>query len=247
MKKLFFTLLVMTNILLTATCFAGAFAKSAGAETIIIGDVACYGEQALKQQFFLTFKDLMMEQLQNSHKVVVDDVYFNHDELKNISEIHMNAIVHSKNFVREKANIGLVRYYRNLNHTPKRGSDVYNLDADAKLRMNNIANICSTDYILFCNLKNAEVDIKHHNDSAMDWDSLKGTKVKLDIDYYLVNKNSGEVYAGTSSADKTSQVFDLLFVKYGKQFTTEQLLQTVLENQSKRIAEDITNKGIKKI
>lgn len=250
MKKFFVTLLVMLSTMVTASCFAGAFGAfngNAGAPRVVIGEVSCYGEQALKPQFFLTFKDLLTEQLQNTSKLAVEDIYFTPAAANVISEVHMNAIVHSKQFVREQANITLVRYYRNLDHEPEVSGDVYRLEPDIRLQLNNIDELSGADYVLFCNLKNVEVEEKHHNDAALPWEAVQGTKVKVDVDYYLVDKKSGIVYAGTSSVDKTAQVFDVMVMKYGKQLTPEQLLQNVLEKQAKRIVDDITNKGMKKM
>lgn len=244
MRKIVFLLLVISNVLMASTCFAGAFAKTAGLPAIAMGEVACYGEQSLKAQYLKNFEELLLDRLQSSDKVAVDYVSFSPASSALLSEVHMNAIVNSKYFVREQAKIALVRYYRSLDYTPTAKSDVFKLDSATRVKLSNINELTDTRYILFCNMRNAEVDVRHHGSTYNS--SLSGTKVKVDIDYYLVDKKSGTVYSGTSSADKGTQVYNLLVVRYGKQFTAEQLLQTVLETLTERIADDITQKGIKK-
>lgn len=240
MKKFIFLLVVMMNVIITSTCFAGAFAKTAGLPKIAVGEVASYGEHSLKQQFFPTFKELLLEQLQNSGKLEVVYTSFSPAESNVLSQVHMNAIVHSKLFVRERAKINLVRYFRSLDHTPKAAADVYKLDAFAKLALSSIDELAAADYVLFCDLQNAEVGDIHGTFN-------RGTRVKVEVNYYLVNKNNGLVYAETSNINKSSQLVNILLVRYGKEFTTEQILQTILEMHSEAIAKDITAKGIKKL
>lgn len=247
MKKFLLVIFMLLSMFMTSTCFAGAFGSKAGLSQIVIAEVTSYGEQTLKPQFFLTFKDLLIEQLQSSGKLAVDDVTFSAVAENDISVAHMNAIVNSKQFVREQARIDLVRYYRNLPYEPQPGSDVYQLDADVLSGLTNIAELNTADYLLFCNVKNVEVEDKHHTDTGLGVDVLQGSKVKVDIDYYLLANRSGTVYSGTSSVDKTAQVFNMIGVQYGKQLTTEQLLQNVLENQVKRISNDIIKKGLPKL
>lgn len=244
MRKFLFMLLLITNVLMTSTCFAGAFAKATALPAVVVGEVNCYGEQALKPQYLKSFEELLLDRLQSSDKVAVDYTSFSPASSSLLSEVHMNAIVNSKYFIREQAKINLVRYYRSLPYTPKPKSGVYKLDTDTRLKLSNVSELNDGSYILFCNMRNAEVDVRHHGSTYNS--SLAGTKVQVDIDYYLVDKKSGSVYSGTSSADKGTQVYNLLVVRYGKQFTAEQLLQTVLETLADRVAEDVTENGIRK-
>lgn len=247
MQKLFLTVVSILGVLISSTCFAGAFNRDAGLPKIVLGEVTCYGEQELKPQFFTTFEDILVEQLQDSGKVSVEDINFNDVQDNILTEVHMNAIVHSIQFVREQAKINLVQYYRNLGHKPEIGTNVYNLDPDVKSELSNISDLSLADFILFCNVKNIEVEGEENTDTGLGLTVQQGGKVKVDIDYYLVNSKSGVVYAGTSSVDKSSQVINMIGLNYGKKLTVEQMLQSVLENQAKRISNDVVKKGIKNL
>lgn len=263
MLKIVISLVLGFLLLLTApgVSFAGLFEQNANLPGLVVCEVKSFGENALRQEFFYTFEDLLREKLQASTKIKLEPKWSGNillpsgetatlDEAFNL--IHMDAIVNSSFFAQEEANgelrTYLQNYYQNkLRKVPylggKKKSSVYTLGSSLRNLVQEISTDKGVKYLLFCNLKNAEVDIKHHYDSS-GFQSLKGTKVKVDIDYYLINANNFKVYEAYSTNDKTAQIFDFIILKFGKQFTTQQLLQGVLEVQAEKIAKDLTEKGL---
>ena len=142
----------------------------------------------------------------------------------------------------------LVRYSESVSKKGKAKEETHFASGYMKAKMREVAREHNAKYLAFCNVKMVDVILKNPmTTSELDEQSLKGMKMRMAVDYYLVNADTGKVFAGTSFTDKTTQVVDLLFVKHGKTFTVQQLLHAILESQADRVADHISHEGLDKV
>lgn len=248
-------------LLCLVACLVGAFPVQAAFEKankglpgIMLGEVSGYGENTLRKEYFSTFEELLLEKLQKSNKFSVrfktaaslmspDDAALGQESI--FSELHKYAIVSGRNFDKDQACIELVRYCENHAHEPGT-SEVYRLRSELKGKAQDIGNLSDARYIVFCNLKNVDIKLKNHHITPY-FEDLKGMKIVAEIDYYLLDTALGVIYEGYSFTDKTTQVFNLLMARYGKNFDVQQLVQCILETLAERVVEDISGKGLGKV
>lgn len=256
MMKSFFLAIILTTITvsLCSSTYA-AFDKVSALPAIAVCEVKSYGENSLRQEFLYTFEELLEDKLQSSQKVRVEQRLLDDPVLDDGSklgidnffeQVHMNVLANGKEFEREKSNMKLVNYYDSLPQKPKHNSDVYFVDMVLRDKLKQVGMQQGAKYLLFCNIKSVDVILKNHSVSQ-NFQDLKGMKLKLDMDYHLVNAETGKVFEGSSFTDKTTQVFNIILAKYGKTFTVQQLLHTLLEVQAERVAEAVTKDGLKKV
>jgi len=226
-----------------------AFEKFNDLPGIVICEVKSYGENTLKKEFLTTFAELLAEKLQESGKFRIEQrMNMTTVEKALLSEMHMDAIVNSKNFVRAESSMDLVRYSESVPKKGKVKGETHFTRGYMKAKMREVAREHNAKYLAFCNVKMVDVVLKNPmTSSELDEQSLKGMKMRMAVDYYLVNADTGKVFAGTSFTDKTTQVVNLLFVKHGKTFTVQQLLHAILESQADRVADHISHEGLDKV
>lgn len=233
-----------------------AFEQDTNLPSVAICEVKSYGETSLKPEFFATYEELLQEKLYDSKKlrieptmtgecVLADGSTLHLDDF--FTKVHMNAIVSGKEFDRESSCMQLMNYYDALAVKPKHDKQVYYLSGELKSKVKQFGDAQNVDYLLFVNLKSVDVIIKNTSSALLSLQTTKGMKLKLDMDYYLINAETGKVFEGTSFTDKTTQVFNVIVAKYGKQFTVQQLLHTLLEVQAERAANGITGSGLEQV
>lgn len=251
----------LLGLCIFCTGMIGAFPTEAAFEKtkknipgILVCEVNGYGENILRQEYFYTFEELLLEKLQKSNKfsvefkqnaapVMTDGRKMQLDEF--FAELHKHAIVSGKYFDKDQACIELVRYCEQHPYKPG-NTELYELSGDFKEKTREIGAMHNVQYLLFCNLKNVDIKLKNHQ-LTPNFEDLKGMKIMADIDYYLINADSGAVYEGHSFTNKTTQIFNLILLKYGKKFDVQQLVQCILETQAERVVEDISGKGLNKV
>ncbi len=265
----FFSLCLVLMIFFTTSAQAKPFEGKKEGFAIFVGEVACYGEHELQNQFLTTFRDQLWQSLKDSefkgkfHTVGDGDwlgagdsdssfmsIIKVDDVLKNI---HMDAIAYGPSFRREVANVQMIKYAENVF-----GEDYFwddaKLEAKKKLigrpyrisqKMTEAAKTVGreygADYLLFCNLVDADVELKNSifNASVSNIDE-RPKKLKVESFFYLIDAKTGLVYEGYNLSDKTGQILSLLG-DYGKAMTAEKLLEAMFRVQSSRISEDIVN------
>lgn len=251
-KKLKIFFITVCVVLLNMLCVnkgEAAFEKFNDLPGIVICEVKSYGENTLKKEFLTTFAELLAEKLQESGKFRIEQrMNMTTVEKAMLSEMHMDAIVNSRNFVKAESSMDLVRYSESVPKKGKTKGETYFASGYMKAKMREVARTHNAKYLAFCNVKMVDVVLKNPmTTSELDEQSLKGMRMRMVVDYYLVNADTGKVFAGTSFTDKTTQVVNLLFVKHGKTFTVQQLLHAILESQADRVADHISHKGLDKV
>ena len=226
-----------------------AFEKFNDLPGIVICEVKSYGENTLKKEFLTTFAELLAEKLQESGKFRIEQrMNMTTVEKALLSEMHMDAIVNSRNFIKVESSMDLVRYSESVHKKGKAKGETHFARGHMKAKMREVAREHDAKYLAFCNVKMVDVVLKNPmTSSELNEQSLKGMKMSMAVDYYLVNADTGKVFAGTSFTDKTTQVVNLLFLKHGKTFTVQQLLHAILESQADRVADHILHEGLDKV
>lgn len=243
-----------------STAFA-AFDKSG--PSILIGEVACYGENELLPEFVENFKDVLASELNETNKYQVDTSRFGaaSDEDEIFSMIHMDAIAHSHLYRRELANAKMIRYgdsvmgrqyYQDEAKTAQRmklEGQPYSLSPNVTAKVIELGQQYNADYMLFVNLRDVDVWRKHGGifGTHTTTEQFRGKKALFELEFYLINTKTGKVFEGQNAEKKTSLVSNILISKYGNNFTIQEMVQTLIAAQSQQIIKTINNKGIKTI
>ena len=266
--------LLITLCLLLMTCSTAfaAFEKTSGLPTILIGEVRGYGENELIPKYFEDFRDELAAALQQSKKVNIDvsRIMLESDqpseEDKLFSLIHKDAIARGALYRREYANAEMIRYGDVLmgggdakkgqryfqddditKERMKRAGKPYDLTFTAVKQVNEIGLRYGADYILFVNLRDADVWRKTGGifGTRPENDDFRGKKVLVELEYYLVNTKTGKVYEGQNAEKKTSLTTNALVGKYGNNFTVHDMVNYVLKDQAEKVADGVLNKALK--
>ena len=262
-------LLLILAICFCSTTIAAAvpFAKGeADRPVILLAEVACYGEREMRPEFFQTLWECLAEELQSAKEQPFVPNFSRLNEgmarRKNsnndvFSLIHMDAIAHGALYRRENAAAPMARYAdklygrdyfwdeKKMTVRRERLGQPYKLTAEVETAMRAAAARYGADYLLFCNLWDVNTELKKSLFNAATTPAERAKKLQLEMDYYLINVHTGKVYEGHNTTAKRGQIMNILFGKYGKGATVQQLLQVMFEKQAERTVKDIYGKGKK--
>ena len=259
MKKL---LLLVTALVVVMTAAAEAAFERTGAPRIMLAEVACYGQYELKPEFMENFYDVIREKLQERFDVETRENLFEEsadDEI--FSTIHMDAIAHSRLYRRELANVKMTRYgdsvmgkeyYRDENQTAARKKlegKPYYLTPEIEDIVYEIGESYGVDYLLFCNVRDADVWRKTggiFGASPSSYD-LRGKRVRVEMEYYLISTRTGKVFEGQNTEKRTSLTTNIIIGKYGNNYTVGDMINYVLEDQAGKLVENILKRGMKAV
>lgn len=261
MKK--FLLLSLAIIFLLINPAEAAFERNSGAPKILLAEVAGYGQFELKPEFMANFYDVIREKLQENFSVAsrMTLINENSEEDEIFSTIHMDAIAHSHLYRREFANVKMTRYgdsifgkeyYQNPTKTAARlklEGKPYRLTPEISDIVFELGEKYGVDYMLFCNVRDADVWRKTggiFGASPSTYD-LRGKRVKIEMEYYLVNVKSGKVFEGQNTQKRTSLTTNILIGKYGDNYTVGDMVNYVLQDQASKLVKNILKRGVKAV
>lgn len=248
---------------------AGLFQHHAAGPVILIGEVQSYGDYESKSDIFNTFADQLNQQLQARNIAVIDrgDVTNEagrHDtngtpEDEQLSQIHMDAIVHGHQFDYGYAaaklkryaddHVGRAHFYdeEKIKDWQKRDKETYRLSPEMQSAVQKIAAKYGATDILFVNAKDIDVRLKGTVFASKTERETRGKKMKAKLDYYLVHVNTGVIYEGHLESSKSAQMMNFGIMQSGKGMNVDEMLNAVMKNQTKKIAEDIAATGLKAV
>ena len=260
--------LVLTFVF-TSSVFAKPFEGKTEGVGIFVGEVACYGEHEIRPEFLATFKEQLyqtLKEFENKGKIhtVGDDEWLGGaggfagiiQVGSVLSDIHMDAIAYGPSFKKEAANAKMIYYAERalgedyfwdddkLAARKQMIGKPYRISAGMTNAAKTLGSKYGADYLLFCNLVDADVQLKNSIFNASSTLSERPKQIKVESFFYLIDTKKGLVYEGYNLSDKTGQILNLLG-QYGKAMTAQNLLQCMFEVQSKRIVEDMCNEGKK--
>ena len=248
---------------------AGLFEKQQAGPEIFIGEVQSYGDYELKADACATFVDKLSEALQQegfavSGRADLTNEAGRHDaigaggEAAMLSEIHMDAIVHGHQFDRGYTAAKLAHYAdaamgRAYFHQEdriaawKKSTAPYRLSPAKQQDAEHIGREYQAEYLLFVNLKDFDVRLKHSIFATHTEREKKGKKLSASLDYYLVNARTGKTYEGHVENRKTAQMVNFGLGKTGKGMDVDTLLGEVMETSAKSVASDIKKHGFSEV
>ncbi|MGN0949754.1 MAG: hypothetical protein ACI4OH_03295 [Mitsuokella sp.] len=248
---------------------AGLFEKKQAGPSIFIGEVQSYGDYELKADACATFVDKLSEALQKqgfgvSGRADLTNEAGRHDaigaggEAGKLSEIHMDAIVHGHQFDRGYTAAKLAHYAdaamgRAYFHQEdriaawKKSTAPYRLSPAEQQEAARIGQEYQAGYLLFVNLKDFDVRLKHSIFATHTERETKGKKLSASLDYYLINAQTGKTYEGHVENKKTAQMVNFGLGKTGKGMDVDTLLGEVMETSAKDVASDIKKHGFREV
>ena len=271
LKRLFLLMALLLSLALTGTPAqaAGLFGGTSTGESVFVGEVQSYGDYELKADACATFVDKLADALRQQGIAVSGradltneegrhDAIGSGDEAAKLSEIHMDAIVHGHQFDRGYTAAKLAHYAdltmgRAYFHQEdrlaawKKSTAPYRLSPEKQRTATAIAGKYGAKYLLFVNLKDFDVRLKHSIFATHTERETKGKKLSASLDYYLVNAQTGRVYEKHIENKKTAQMINFGLGKTGKGMDVDNLLGEVMETSAKDIAVDIKKKGLDEV
>lgn len=270
-KRLFLLMALLLSLALTSTPAqaVGLFGGSQAGAGVFVGEVQSYGDYELKADACATFVDKLADALRQQGIAVSGradltneegrhDAIGSGDEAAKLSEIHMDAIVHGHQFDRGYTAAKLAHYAdmtmgRAYFHQEdrlaawKKSTASYRLSPEKQRMAAAIAEKYGAEYLLFVNLKDFDVRLKHSIFATHTERETKGKKLSASLDYYLVNAQNGRVYEKHIENKKTAQMINFGLGKTGKGMDVDTLLGEVMETSAKDIAVDIKKKGLDEV
>ncbi len=248
---------------------AGLFEKKQVGTEIFIGEVQSYGDYELKADACATFVDKLSEALQKQGFTVIGRADLTNesgrheaigtgDEAERLSEIHMDAIVHGHQFDRGYTAAKLAHYAdaamgRAYFHQEdriaawKKSTAPYHLSPAKQQDAERIGREYGAEYLLFVNLKDFDVRLKHSIFATHTERETKGKKLSASLDYYLVNTQTGKTYESHIENKKTAQMVNFGLGKTGKGMDVDTLLGEVMETSARDIAGEIKKRGFSEV
>ncbi len=255
MKKSLSIVLFAAVFLLPCVVLAKPFANEA-LPGIVLCEVKSYGESDIRQELFFSLRDFVFDDLCNcgkfrvEPKLTIDPVLPNGERVqldKFFSNVHMEAISRSPAFEEADANEELQRYSKSVIRTGGEDGDVYLLSSFLREKVKEIGNVHRAKYLLFCNLKTAD-SYKTEGVEISDFHRSEGTRVRIELDYYLVNTENGKVFEGRDEGGKSSNTLGLgNLLTFGKQLTVEDMYHKTLDKMSRNLVKTIIKKGVKAV
>ena len=252
-KRLFLLMALLLSLALTGTPAqaAGLFGGPSGS-AVFVGEVQSYGDYELKADACATFVDKLADALRQQGIAVSGradltneegrhDAIGSGDEAAELSEIHMDAIVHGHQFDRG--------YFHQEDRLAawKKSTAPYRLSPEKQHTATAIAGKYGAKYLLFVNLKDFDVRLKHSIFATHTERETKGKKLSASLDYYLVNAQTGRVYEKHIENKKTAQMINFGLGKTGKGMDVDTLLGEVMETSAKDIAVDVKKHGLDEV
>lgn len=235
---------------------AGAFehANTAKGVPSAIGEIACHGEDELEDQMMTGLEDAYADAFTVSDKFRLTSPVQNKALM---STVHKDAIVHGHFYNRGHSNADLIRYANEVlgrNYRPtddeykeirKNAGKPYKLSPQVASDLKQYATDNGIRYFLFCNVSHIEVWLKKTIFSQNDFE--RGKTLTIEMEYYLVDAKTGYVYDGFSHESKTANMINALIVQGGKNMPVNMLFQRVMEEQVKKVVNDMGSKGLDRL
>jgi len=253
MKKIF---LMMMTILLTVANSADA-AEHFVKPRLLIAEIANYGVNELKHEVAANLYYALEKNLSEDFNIESRQLLANLGgepiaDTSIFSTIHMDAVAHGSLYRRELVNSNVKNYadsvvgLKNAKKNSKRKSDgkAYKLTASISPRVTELGKIYGVDYLLFCDVRDADALRKNSN---LTVNNLRGKKVKVEMEYYLVNVKTGKVFEGQTFDRAINLDTNAIAKSYGKKFGVDDVVNFVMERHAQQIEKNIDKKALKAV
>ncbi len=258
-KTVFYLMSFFWLLRMAAPCTVSAEdvfrANDAALPGIVLCEVNGYGENAVRQELYYSLRDLLLDKLYSSGKLRVEprltiEPVLPSGERVNLdrffSQMHMDAIAHSPHFERGEANKLLRDYSASVVKRTSADGNVYSIGGTMKEKAKDIGAAHHAKYLFFCNLR--DVDIYGTDGVALpSFHISDGIKMKVQLDYYLVNSENGKVFEGREAENKSVKSFSIAGLDVGRELTVENMFHKVLDKMAEKAVDTIVKKGMKAV
>lgn len=253
MKKIIL-LTILCISTMCATVFASPFASSSNGPSVMVGEVHCYGQYDLSK-WVDWLQDSISEKLQDSENFHVVSGTPDNDLMK---QIHMNAIVRGHLYDKGVSSPELIKYANSVlgkNYRPtdaeieakkKMAGTPYSLSLDVADAARAYGEREGVDYLFFANLNYVEVWLRNSILSPSNVPKeYRGKAVSTNVEYYLVNTQTGKVFDGVGTEKTTAQQINAWVVNYGKLMDMGMIASGIMDKHVKHISKKIASDGMK--
>lgn len=261
-QKIFIQMLTKKFFMAFVLIFFFAFTANAAPAPqkiprLLIAEVTSYGVHELKPEVTAQFYEIISDALKEDFNVESRRLIANlgGEPISNVeifSTIHKDAIVQGPFYRYETSNSTLKDYARSINkqlRKPEKKYDnkTYRLSISLNSEIKNLGKIYGVDYIFFCNVRDMDAwrQFKSTRATTPTVKSLEGKKVFVDLDYYLVETNTGKVFAGQISDKRTKLDRGKIQAVYGRNYNVDSMLKFALVDLAQRIEKNIFERGFK--
>ena len=250
MKKIFLMMMILLTIANSADA-AEHFVKP----RLLIAEIANYGVNELKPEVAANLYYALEKNLQEDFNIESRQLLANLGgepiaDTSIFSTIHMDAVAHGSLYRRELVNSNVKNYadsvlgLKAVKKNSKRKSDgkAYKLTASISPRVSELGKIYGVDYLLFCDVRDADALRKNSN---LTVNNLRGKKVKVEMEYYLVNVKTGKVFEGQTFDRAINLDANAISRSYGKKFGVDDVVNFVMARHAQEIEKNIDKKALK--
>ena len=225
---------------------AGLFGGTSAGDSVFVGEVQSYGDYELKADACATFVDKLAEALRQqgiavSGRADLMNEEGRHDAIGSGDEAaklaHYADMAMGRAYFHQEERLAAWR----------KSKASYRLSPDKQRTAAVIAAKYGAKYLLFVNLKDFDVRLKHSIFATHTERETKGKKLSASLDYYLVNARTGRVYEKHIENKKTAQMVNFGLGKTGKGMDVDTLLGEVMETSAKDIAADVKKHGLDEV
>ncbi len=246
-------------LLIPSASLRGNAAPFSGGEGVpsIIGEIACYGEDELNPLLMAGLREVYKDVFFSSKKFSIRSVDYKSDLMK---KVHLEAIVRGHLYDKGESNAELIRYAqnalgRNFRRSDKEEKELFNkrgtpykLSHEVASELKEYSMNSGIKYFIFCNIHSIDVFLINSEYARRDVSKdLRGKRLDIDMEYYLVDGRTGFVYDGFSHESKTAEMMQSLFVSSGKGMPINMLFQRVIEEQVKDVVSDLGDRGFERL
>ena len=258
MRKIFFMTLAI--IFLCANFVSAATFQSNIKPRLLMAEVASYGNTELKPEITENFYDIIAEVLKDDFNVESRKLVANigGEPISNteiFSTIHMDVIVHGPFYSYDTSNVELKNYSDSIFGRQRAKSikikkydgKAYKLNSSIVSEIKTIGEAYDVDFLFFCDVKDIDAwrRIGSTYGSNPTRKNLEGKKIQVNIDYYLIEVKTGKIFAGRISDKKTKLAVNQLEKSFKRNFTVNDMMKYVLQEQALKIEKNISEKGFK--
>lgn len=251
-----FFLVIIVLLLAGGSAKAAPFSGGEGVSSVI-GEIACYGEDELNPMLMAGLQEAYQDAFFGSKKFSIKSV---EGEPELMKMVHLDAIVRGHLYNKGESNAELIRYAQSVFGKKFRLSDKeqkelfkkkgtpYKLSYEVASKLKEYSLKEGAKYFIFCNIHSIDVFLINSEYTRRDVsEELRGKRLEIDMEYYLVNGRTGYVYDGFSHESKTAEMMNSLLVSSGKGMPINMLFQRVVEEQVKDVVSDLGGKGLEKL
>lgn len=259
--KVFSLAAVFALSLLGANSAEALFQQDDKLPGVIMGEVACYKANPVKQSICDSYRALLKARILESKKLrlvslpepavparlaasteedelseaevkAITDYYAALELNELLGRAHMDAMLKGDEAALVEANDKLTAYSRKTVRGLVTKTSPYPVSADLREPLRKLGKEHGARYILFCHLIGIKGGAVYNG-----WSS--GNKITAQVDYYLIDTLEGKTYRTHKERSKSAKKTFLIYASVGKEMSLEMLLQRIMEKGAEQYVKEL--------